>query len=304
MTVADLFSGLGGFSEAARLAGCRVIWAANHWQQAVDTHRANHPEADHACQDLQQQDWSQVPRMDLLLASSACQGHTKARGKERPHHDAARSTAWAIVSAIESRRPKAAIAENVPDFLQWVLYPAWLAALNALGYSVAPYLSDAADHGVPQNRERVFIAITQSKHPIDLKLPMRDHVPASSFIDFDSGRWSPIIKPRRSANTLARIAKGRISHGGRFLAPYYGSGSGKTGRSLERPIGTITTRDRWALIDGDRMRMLTRDENRAAMGFPADYKLPPDHKLAVHMLGNAVAPPQGRDFIQAVRAGI
>ncbi|MFI5448065.1 DNA cytosine methyltransferase [Polaromonas sp. UC242_47] len=149
-----------------------------------------------------------------------------------------------------------------------------------------------------------MLAITKSKHPIALNVPICPHRPASSFIDFDAGRWSPINKPGRSANTLARIASGRRAHGERFLAPYYGSGSGTTGRSLDRPIGTITTRDRWAVIDGDRMRMLTKDENRAGMGFPVDYVLPRSHKLAVHMLGNAVAPWQGRDDILALKAAL
>lgn len=30
--------------------------------------------------------------------SPACQGHSRARGKERAHHDAQRSTAWAKLS--------------------------------------------------------------------------------------------------------------------------------------------------------------------------------------------------------------
>ena len=68
----DLFAGAGGFSEGARDAGCRVVWAANHWQAAVETHAANHPHTDHACQDLHQADWTAVPRHDLLLASPAC----------------------------------------------------------------------------------------------------------------------------------------------------------------------------------------------------------------------------------------
>lgn len=304
ITVADLFSGMGGFSLAAEMAGCRVIWAGNHWRVAVDTHAANHPGAVHACQDLQLQDWTQVPRMDLLLASWACQGHSPARGKDRPHHDAARATADAFVQAIEICRPEAALGENVPGFLKWVRYPAWVMSLNALGYSVSVHQSDAADHGVPQNRERVFIAVTKSKHPLVLKVPKREHVPASSFIDFDSGSWSPINKPGRAEKTLARIAAGRKAHGSRFLTPYYGSGSGTTGRSLARPIGTITTRARWALIDGDRMRMTTLNENRAGMGFPASTILPPDPVLALHMLGNAVAPIQGRDYITALKAAI
>ena len=31
---------------------------------------------------------------------------------------------------------------------------------------------DAADHGVPQHRERLFIVATRSKHPVMLQLPL------------------------------------------------------------------------------------------------------------------------------------
>jgi DNA (cytosine-5)-methyltransferase 1 len=95
------------------------------------------------------------------------------------------------------------------------------------------------------------------------------------------------------------VRAGRQAHGDRFLIAYYGNEHG--GRSIDRPIGTITTRDRWAVIDGDRMRMLTKDENRAAMGFPAGYKLPEQHRAAVHMLGNAVPPKMAREVILALK---
>lgn len=295
----DLFAGAGGFTEGAEQAGCRVVWAGNHWRAAVDTHAANHPAAEHACQDLHQQDWTQVPAHDLLLASPACQGHTPARGKERPHHDACRSTAWAVVSAVECHRPPFAEIENVPAFLKWALFPAWCAALNALGYAVSPMVVDCADLGVPQHRERAFITITRSKHPIELKLPKLPHVPADSIIDFTAGRWSPIERPGRAAATLARIANGRAQHGDRFLTAFYGATKG--GRSLQRPIGTITTRDRWAVIDGDRMRMISVAEAKRAMTFRDGYRLPDNSREAMHMLGNAVPPTAARIVIDALR---
>lgn len=113
--------------------------------------------------------------------------------------------------------------------------------------------------------------------------------------------WSPIERPGRSANTLVRIRAGRQRFGDRFVAPYYGSGSGETGRCLQRPLGTITTRDRWSVIDGDRMRMLSIPETKAAMGFPADYLLPANRREAMHLLGNAVCPPVACDVINAIR---
>lgn len=296
-----MFAGLGGFSEGARQAGCRVVWAANHWRAAVDMHALNHPETEHACQDLEQADWRAVPRHDLLIGSPACQGHSPARGKEKPHHDAQRSTAWAMVSAVEYHRPAAFVAENVRQFAtKWVLYRAWCEAMHALGYALSPVVLNAADSGVPQERQRLFVVGTRSKHPISLRLFQRDHVPASSFIDFNAGQWSPVVHGRRKSATLARVAAGRARFGDRFVMPYYGSGSGRTGRCLSRPIGTITTKDRWAVVDGDRMRMLTINESRAAMSFPGTYHLPASHKLALHMLGNAVCPVQACDVIQAL----
>lgn len=298
----DLFSGAGGFTTGAELAGARVVWAANHWQSAVEIHAANHPATRHSCQDLQQADWRDVPAHDLLLASPACQGHANARGRERPHHDATRSTAWAVIACAEYHRPAAALIENVPEFLQWSLYPSWQDAMQRLGYTLAPHIVDAADFGVPQNRRRLFIVATRSSAPLELELPRRDPAPIAPVIDWQCGKFAPIERPGRSAATLARVAAGRRRYGERFVMPFYGSGSGKTGRSVDRPIGTITTRDRWAVVDGDRMRMLQANECRAAMGFPDDYRLPRRHKEAVHMLGNAVCPPVARDLIAALAA--
>jgi DNA (cytosine-5)-methyltransferase 1 len=175
-------------------------------------------------------------------------------------------------------------------------------ALNALGYQLAEHVIDSADHGVPQHRERLFVVGLLGLAAPRLTLPRRAHVPVSTVADFDAGRWALIEKPGRAAATLVRVAVGRAEHGERFAMSYYGSTRG--GRSLSRPLGTLTTRDRWALIDGDRMRMLSIPEAVKVMGFPEDYALPPDHKSAMHMLGNAVCPPVARDVVAAVVVGL
>jgi len=301
----DMFSGLGGWSTGAVWAGLKVLWAGNHWKPAVFWHEANHPLTKHVCQDLHQANWATVPSHDMLLSSPCCQGHCNARGKDNgnPQHDASRNTAWAVVSALEFHRPELAIVENVPEFLDWSLYPAWTMAMHALGYQLSPHIVDCADLGVPQNRVRLFLVCTRSRSPLRLVLPKFDHVPASSFINLEAGKWSPIEKAGRSINTLNRIARGRLELGtDTFLIPYYGSGSGLTGRSLDRPIGTITTRDRWAIVNEDRMRMLTADEVLAGMTFPSDIKRPSAHKLTVHMAGNAVPPLAGQRIIEAIKA--
>lgn len=299
MKAIDLFAGAGGFSTGAAMANCEVVWAANHWPEAVQVHANNHPNTVHACQDLQQADWSKVPAHDLLLASPACQGHSRARGKERPHHDAQRSTAWAVVAAVECHTPEAFLVENVTEFSKWTLFQPWSDALRALGYSLSLNVLDAADHGVPQHRRRLIIVGTRSKSPLEIHIPKREHVAAIEFINFNSGRWSEVNRKGRSLATLARIAAGRERHGSRFLQAYYGNEKG--GRSLSRPIGTITTRDRWAVVDGDRMRMVSVEEAKIAMAFPSAYQLPTRSKDAMKMLGNAVCPPVARDVIEFIR---
>ena len=205
------------------------------------------------------------------------------------------------MSAAEFHRPEVVLVENVEEFTAWALYPAWSQAMAALGYMIAPHVVDCADLGVPQHRVRLFLVCTRSKAPLNLQLHQRRHVPASSFIDFDAGKWSQVVKPGRAESTLLRVKNGRERFGDRFIMPYYGSGSGLTGRSLDRPIGTITTLDRWALVRGDEMRMLSANEALAAMSFPADTMRPDNHRLTMHMAGNAVPPLAGQRIIDAVQ---
>lgn len=302
-TAIDLFAGAGGFTTGAEAAGVSVLWAGNHWQAAVDTHAANHPGTDHVCQDLHQADWNAVPVTDLVLASPSCQGFSRARGRDRAHHDAARSTAWAVVSCVERHEPKGFVVENVAAFREWKLWPAWRLAMESLGYHLTDGVLDAADFGVPQHRERVFVVGTRD---VDFELPVGTaaHVGIDSVIDWPSGSWSDVKKPGRATATLARWEAGRAKCGDRFVMPFYGSGSGKTGRDLARPIGTVTTRDRWALVDGDRLRMLTPAEYRAAMGFPSSYRLPAVRKTAIHLLGNAVCPPVVEAIVGRLAAAV
>lgn len=102
-----------------------------------------------------------------------------------------------------------------------------------------------------------------------------------------------------------------------LLAPYYGQGSGTTGRDLRDPAPTITSKDRLQLVtvtlDGATyvltdigMRMLQPHELYRAQGFPESYII--DHGPAgerfsktaqVRMCGNSVCPPVARALIEA-----
>lgn len=298
MKAIDLFAGAGGFSEGAKQAGYHVVWAANHWKTAIDVHSLNHPDTVHSCQDLQQANFYEVPDCDIILGSPACQGHSRAKGKEKPHHDNLRATAWAVVSAVEAKHPEYIVVENVIEFLKWGLYPIWKMALEKLGYSLSENILNASEFGVPQNRKRVFIIGSKSRNPIAISSPKSKAKAAKEIIDWDLGSWKPIEK--LSQNTTAKIKNSYQSLGHQFLIAYYGSE--KIGRSIDKPIGSILTKDKFLAVRGDQYRMLTIDEYRRAMGFESTYKLTGIHSVDLKLLGNAVCPPVAKSICLALRS--
>lgn len=296
MRAVDLFAGAGGWSCGAEMAGARVVAAVNHWPVAVATHKANLPHAEHRCQDAALMDPRDLPAFELLLASPACQGHSRARGTDRPHHDASRATMWCVVNVADVCRPRIIAVENVPEVRDWPLFPSWIDALRRLGYRTAQHVLDAADFGVPQQRRR-FILTATLRRAIHLRAPKLPHVPASTILDED-GAWSLVERPGRASRTLEKIAASRARLGPRFLLPYYGAT--RVGRSLDRPLGTVTTRDRYALVDGPLMRMLTIAEYRRAMTFPDSYVLTGTRAEQVEQLGNAVCPRKAAGIVEQI----
>ena len=79
----DLFCGLGGSSTGLVEAGFRVRVALNHWDRAIESHSANHPDTEHLCADIQAIDLRYLPRTRLLWASPICTEVSPAGGKKR-----------------------------------------------------------------------------------------------------------------------------------------------------------------------------------------------------------------------------
>ena len=110
---------------------------------------------------------------------------------------------------------------------------------------------------------------------------------------------------------------GQIGLVSAFLIKYYGTGCGQT---LEEPLATITTKDRFGLVnvvvelDGEKyilkdifLRMLKAEpELKLMQGFPADYIITHDYdgkpypiKEQVARIGNSVVPIMAKALVQA-----
>jgi DNA (cytosine-5)-methyltransferase 1 len=123
---ADLFCGAGGTSTGLRQACERqgidlTLIAINHWEIAISTHSANHPDADHHCANLDTVDPRKlVPngKLDLLVASPECVHHSNARGG-MPINDQSRASAWRVVEWLSQVKVERVLIENVPEFRTW-----------------------------------------------------------------------------------------------------------------------------------------------------------------------------------------
>ncbi len=271
---ADLFCGAGGTStglvHACRSIGRRVeLLAVNHWQVAIESHRANHPEARHICARLEAiRPEEVVPggRLDILVASPECTHHSIARGG-RPVSDQLRASAWLILRWLESLLVDGLLLENVREFRDWgpvgmdgkplksrkgETYQAFLNALRSFGYTVEDRILNAADYGDATTRERLFILARRGKKKISWPEPThglpsligerQPYRTAREIIDWNLKGNSIFSRKKPLAPaTMARIAAGLKKFGGKnaepFLVMFYGTNNA---RSLDRPLATVT----------------------------------------------------------------
>ena len=120
---------------------------------------------------------------------------------------------------------------------------------------------------------------------------------------------SPLFKVGRAQATLdrAKRAIAVLGEGAPFFIVYYGSDRAGGWQTLDRPLRTLTTLDRFALVtwvDGEaRMRMLQVPELRAAMGMGESYLMRHGTRRdKIRILGNGVAAPVMKAVVETMTA--
>ncbi len=262
---ADLFCGAGGTTTGLR-AACEVLgyeldlFAVNHWQIAVDTHRTNHRDLyqnpkrvipSSACMEIDSVDPRiAVPggRLDILCASPECTFFSVARGG-KPVTDQGRASAWLILRWAELLYIETILIENVKEFRDWCpvgsngrpmksrkgeTFKAFIGALQSLGYKVEWRVMNAADFGAATTRERLFIQARRGRKPITWPAPSHSKTGAATLfgrtkkwraareiISWDTPSKSIFGRKRPlAATTMARIIAGLEKFGRKELEPF------------------------------------------------------------------------------------
>lgn len=215
MKCVELFAGAGGLAMGVHLAGFEPQAVVEWDKWACDTMRENGARGYPLVAgwnvhegDVRAFEWEGITSgVDLLAGGPPCQPFSMG-GKHRAHDDS-RDMFPATVDVVRRLRPRAFIVENVKgltrssfaNYYQYILlqlsFPEigirkredWMehfrrlqkarasgkSGMKGLTYSVVPTLVNAADYGVPQKRERVFIVGFRSDLGVEWSFPKPTH---------------------------------------------------------------------------------------------------------------------------------
>lgn len=161
--VFEAFAGYGSQSMALKRLGIdfEVVGISEIDKYAIQAYMAVHGDTPNYG-DISKIDWSSVPDFDFLTYSFPCTDISNA-GKRKGLAEGSgtrSSLLWECRKAIEAKRPKYLLMENVKNLVSKKFIPylkEWLRFLEGQGYSNYTKVLNAKDFGVPQNRERVFM---------------------------------------------------------------------------------------------------------------------------------------------------
>jgi DNA-cytosine methyltransferase len=182
MKVVEPFAGAGGMALGLAVAGFESVHASDENEQAVETLRQIYPDAQmlrltmENARPLARQLREEHGEVDLLAAGVPCQPFSNA-GKHQGEWDP-RDGFPAFLELTAYLEPRAVLIENVKGLLSkrhTEYFEAVVEALSELDYMVYWKVLTAADFGVPQRRERLFIVGLRPEDAPGFQWPQPTH---------------------------------------------------------------------------------------------------------------------------------
>jgi DNA (cytosine-5)-methyltransferase 1 len=186
-SVVSLFAGCGGKDLGFRGAGFDIVWANDIDGAACRTYARNI--GDHIVnRDIRDVSSNEIPSADVVIGGFPCQGFSIVGSRRL---DDERNFLYREMKrVIRDKRPSFFVAENVRGLSNMAggeVIRGIVREFSELGYSVSWKLLNAADYGVPQHRERVFI--------VGNRLGLENPFPAPTHFRRDRAGQSPCAGP-------------------------------------------------------------------------------------------------------------
>jgi len=174
----DLFSGAGGMSLGAHLAGIETTYAVECQVDAAQTYARNFPDCHVLNQKIEDVDCEVFKRVNsdrlVLFGGAPCQGFSTSNQKTRNVNNQSNWLFRHFLRFVSELRPRWVVFENVKGLTETALgffFEEILASFRALGYQVQWKILNASDFGVPQNRFRVFIIANRDNEIYSFPIP-------------------------------------------------------------------------------------------------------------------------------------
>ncbi len=305
-TVVSLFSGAGGMDLGFSNAGFNIIWANDNQKDFVETYKKNFGE--HIVLDgIENVNLTSIPQADVVIGGFPCQGFSVANMK-RSVDDSRNKLYRYFTKVIKRVRPKVFVAENVKGILNigsGKVFEKIIKDFSDAGYNCKHTLLNAANYGVPQSRERVFIIGVRK----DLDVNKLQHPPAPTHADKEGYGFKKIIS---IGEALRNIPDHDENHDlknhvyTKHKVKYNGYISNRK-VNPDKPSPTITARGdhkggAMIIHHPYKERRLSCRELAIIQGFPLDFEFCGSMTSVYIQIGNAVPPPLSEVVADSIQA--
>ena len=269
MKVADLFCGMGGFSEGFKQAGYDIVYANDNEKECCEIFKANNPDTEVVCKDIRK--ITEVPKVDIVVGSPPCQPFSIA-SYAKSYDTTFVDEFFRLVKLFEA---KYWIMENVVHLNKFI--------------EQKGVVLDASEFGVPQKRRREFfsnillrpektfkVTVAQA-----LKLKKGSYMLDSRMAHFNEGEREP-IDVDKPAPTLTTKCNGL-----HIIQPF---------NKFMFEVNTAKSIREWVMRYEKKpvhLRRISTNECMILQGFPLNYEFPKNMKdtRKYTYIGNSVCPP-------------
>lgn len=194
LSAISLFSGIGGLSLGFEAAGYKMAGFCELSDELAEIYKANFPGTERLGCDVSRLDpdklrsfCERMGPIDVIVGGPPCQGFSLS-GK-RSIEDPRNYLFQEYMKIVDIVRPRVVVVENVRLLTSMkskdggFVRDHIISDLESHGYRAKLFEIDAADYGVPQNRQRVFFIGVRRDQFAEPSFPEKDHSNSADLFD-------------------------------------------------------------------------------------------------------------------------
>lgn len=308
-----LFAGGGGFHIGMEKVGFNILMASDIEPAAEKTHKENWPDLPFLCKDIREVSSDEIlsltkqKKPDIIFGGPPCQGFSTIGSKMSS--DPRNELFDHYARIVNELKPKYFLFENVKALT--TMYGGQfkdniIRKFSKLGYTCYETVLNAADYGVPQYRERVFIFGTLNDSPFSFPTPTHGIKVGKPYKTVGDAIMDLLGKENTGLNGHIALNHGDtvveryklIPEGGKLPPPkdlpqeLRRKNFGNTYKRLDRklPALTMVPGNNAFPIHPTEHRSLTPREAARIQTFPDTHVFIGDRRRQCILVGNAVPP--------------